>query len=211
MAVIATCVIGLISYLRMPVDLYPDISFPVVRVSTGYPSASPDEVERSVTKPIEDAVASINGVDKISSTSADSVSSVVVQFVQDKDSKVAADDVKARLDLIRNSLPADAKGPIIQQFDPSAAPIMLVAFAARSGGLSSQALRSLVEDTLKPRIEHAQGVASVSVTGGQVREIDLSLDAACLQAHGITADRGGRRDPRWQQHRPGRPDHAERP
>src|SRR5262245_46982634 len=84
MVTLAVIVVGIIAFRRLPVDYFPDISFPVVSVRTVYPGASPEEVERSVTKPVEDAVASINGVDTINSTSADSTSVVIIQFLLEK-------------------------------------------------------------------------------------------------------------------------------
>src|SRR3990170_6326520 len=166
MFVVAVMVVGAISYLRMGLDLFPDVSFPVAVIQTAYPGANPEEVERSVTKPIEDAVVSINGVDTVSSTSLDSVSMVIVQFNMNKDDKQAVDDVRTRINAIRNSLPTDVKEPVILRFDPSTAPIISFAVANNTGQRSSEELRAIADDALKPRLEQLAGGAGGAGGGG---------------------------------------------
>ena len=186
MIVLAVMVVGGISYSRMGLDLFPDISFPVAAIQTTYPGASPEEVERSVTKPIEDAVISVNGVDFVSSTSMDSVSLVIVMFKMDKDDRQAVDDVRMRVNQIRNSLPADVKEPVVLRFDPSAMPVLSFAVADSSGKLSAHELRSIADDLIKPRLEQIGGVAGVTVSGGVVRQVHVDLSTAQLQAQGIS-------------------------
>jgi len=185
MLVLAVIVVGAISYSRMGLDLFPDISFPVAVVQTTYPGANPEEIERSVTKPIEDAVVSINGVDTVSSTSLDSVSMVIVQFNMNKDDKQAVDDVRTRINAIRNSLPADVREPVILRFDPAATPILSFAVADSTGKRSLEELRAIADDKLKPRLEQVAGVAAVNVIGGVVREVHVELQVAQLEAQGI--------------------------
>jgi len=186
MFVVAVMVVGAISYLRMGLDLFPDVSFPVAVVQTAYPGASPQEVERSVTKPIEDAVVSINGVDTVTSTSQDSLSMVIVQFNMNKNDREAVDDVRVRINTVRNALPADVREPVILRFDPSSAPIIAFAIADLSGKLTPGELRSLLDDKLKPRLEQVDGVAAVNATGGIVKEIHVDLQASQLEAQGIS-------------------------
>lgn len=186
MVMVAVIVVGSLLYSRMGLDLFPDVSFPIVAVRTVYPGASPSEVERSVSKPIEDAVASLNGVETVRSTSMDSLSIVVVEFKLERDAKVAADEVRARVSAIRNTLPAGAKEPVIERFDPSAAPILSFAISDTSGRRSPERVRALVDDTLKARVEKVPGVAAVSVTGGLVREIHVDLQRDRLLALGVT-------------------------
>jgi hydrophobic/amphiphilic exporter-1 (mainly G- bacteria), HAE1 family len=186
MLVLAVLVIGALSYSRMGLDLFPNMSFPLAVVQTMYPGASPEEVERSVTKPIEDAVISINGVDTISSTSMDSVSMVIVLFKMDVNDRQAVDDVRMRVNMIRNGLPTDVKDPVILRFDPGAMPVLSFAVADPSGKLSSQELRTIADDQIKPRLEQVSGVAGVTVSGGVVREVHVDLSAARLQAQGVS-------------------------
>lgn len=185
MLVAAVLVAGGLFYSRMALDLLPDISLPVVAVRTVYPGADPGEVERSVTKVVEDEVASLNGVEGIRSSSMDSVSLVVVEFTMETDPKVAADDVRNRVNAIRNSLPADVKEPVIEKLDFSAVGMMVVAIADSSGRRSPEQLRSLVDDVVKPRLERVEGVASAEVTGGRVREVHVDLSADRLKAYAV--------------------------
>ena len=185
MLVLATMVVGGISYSRMALDLFPDVSLPVAVVQTVYPGANPEEVERSVTVPVEDAVSSLNGVETVRSTSMDSLSLVIVEFDMNKDARRAAEDVRTRVDAIRNTLPTDVEEPVILQFDPSAAPVISFAIGDTSGRRSPEELRALAEDSLKPRIEQVPGVAAVEIVGGVEREVRVELDASQLEAHGV--------------------------
>ena len=185
MVVLAIIVVGAICYSRMGVDLLPNMSFPLAVVQTTYPGARPEEVERSVTKPIEDAVISISGVDTVSSVSMDSVSLVLVMFNMDKNDREAVDDVRARVNLIRNTLPSDVQEPVILRYDPTALPVLSFAIADRTGRLSAAELRAIADDRIKPRLEQVAGAAGVTVTGGVVREVHVDLQAGKLEALGV--------------------------
>jgi HAE1 family hydrophobic/amphiphilic exporter-1 len=189
MLALAVIVVGIVSYTRMAVDLYPDVSLPVVAIQTVYPGASPGEVEQSVSKPIEDAVISINGVDTVHSTSAVGYSIVTVEFQMDQDPKAAADEVRARLNAMRNSLPNDALEPVVETFDPSAAPVLSLAIADSSGQRSPEQLRSMVDADVKPALEQVAGVGSVDVSGGETREIHVDVQASRLRDYHLTPDR----------------------
>ncbi|HEY8477775.1 MAG TPA: efflux RND transporter permease subunit, partial [Chloroflexota bacterium] len=189
MVVLAVMVVGGLFYSRMGLDLFPDVSLPVAVVQTAYPGANPEEVERSVTKPIEDAVASINGVETVRSTTSDSLSLVVVEFDMNMDGKAAAEEVRTRVNAIRNTLPADVQEPVVLRFDPSAAPIVVYAVADRTGRRSAEELRALADDVLKLRLERVDGVAAVDVVGGRVRQVHVDLQLDQLQAYGIPPQR----------------------
>src|SRR5712691_10282138 len=173
--VIAAAILGAISYANTPVDLYPDFEIPIVAVRTVYAGASPNEVERAVTRPIEDAVAAVSGVDTMTSQSTDSVSNLTNQFIESRDSKDAAADVTARINAIRSTLPTDIQDPLVYRYDFAALPIVSFAVADASGGRTPLELRAFVDDTIRPRLEHLSGVGGVSVSGGRVREIDVAL------------------------------------
>src|ERR1700682_328330 len=125
MVIGALLVVGLVSWTKLGVDLLPALDFPVVVVSTPYPGASPEAIDTLVTKNIEDAVASINDIDYIQSTSVEGVSSVIIIFT-DKAAKDSSIDVERRVSAIRGKLPADVKAPTIGKFDPNAQPILLL-------------------------------------------------------------------------------------
>lgn len=186
MVICALVVIGGISYVRMGLDLFPDISVPIVSITTAYPGAGPEEIENLVTKPLEEAVSSLNGVDKLRSTSVEGLSTIIIEFKLETPAARAADDVRERVAVTKGRLPKDVYDPIVRRFDPGAIPILTLAITDRRGTLSPAQLRELVDDTIKPRIERVSGVAEVSVTGGPTREIQVDLRLNDLQARNLS-------------------------
>ena len=182
MVTIALMVVGWVSYTRMPVDLFPDISVPVVVVRTVYPGATPQEVESTISQPLERAVSSLARVKNVRSTSLESVSLVSIEFDTEYSSKEAADEVRQRVQSVKGSLPADAEDPEVLRYDPSASPIMSVAVSDAGGTLNSYRLRDLVETEVADRLERVPGVASVTVSGGMQREVQVDLRLDRLQA-----------------------------
>ncbi len=185
--VIAAAIVGAISYVNTPVDLYPDFEIPIVAVRTVYPGASPDEVERAVTKPLEDAVAAVSGVDTMTSQSTDSVSNLTIQFVESRNSKDAAADVTARINAIRGTLPSDIQDPLVYRYDFAALPIVSFAVTDPSGSRTPLELRAFADTTIRPRLERLSGVGGISLAGGRVRQIDVALRLDRLRALGVGA------------------------
>lgn len=175
MMMLGLVVVGLIGYLRIPVDLLPDISVPFVAVTTVYPGASPDEVRREISEPLEEALGSLNGVKNVTSSSSENVSSILVEFNLEYSAVRASEDVRERVAAVRGSFPTDARDPVIQRFDPSQTPILSIGIVDRSNKLKADELRRLVEDKIKPRLDRVAGVADVAVAGGLVREIQINL------------------------------------
>ncbi len=182
MVTAALMTLGILGASKLGVDLYPKVEFPVTVVVTPYPGAGPEEVEQLVTKPVEEAVSAINGVDKVRSFSRDSVSTVVVEFTLDTDAKSAASDVRDRIAAVRGRLPAEIEDPVIQRFDFAALPVMVYALGARDPAEA----RRFAEDVVKPRFEAVDGVAAVSVVGGLEREVRLLVEPARLEALGLS-------------------------
>lgn len=182
MVTIGLMTLGLISAGRIGVDLFPDVAFPVVVVTTVYPGAGPEEIEREVSKPIEEVVSSINGIDRVRSFSRDSVSIVMAEFKLETDVKAAATDVRERMAILRPKLPDDIQEPLIQRFDPASMPIMT--YVVSSNRHPSET-RELSEDVVKPLIEAVDGVASVTVVGGLEREVKVRLRRDRLEALGL--------------------------
>jgi hydrophobic/amphiphilic exporter-1 (mainly G- bacteria), HAE1 family len=182
MVIGALLVVGLVSWTKLGVDLLPALDFPIVVVNTSYPGASPDAVDTLVTKPVEDAVATINDIDYIQSTSVEGQSSVVI-FFTDKAAKDSSIDVERRVSALRNQLPTDAKDPTVGKYDPNAQPILLLTL---SGNRDLGALERLGEDPVQKRLEGTDGVAQVSLVGGLVREIDIQVDQQRLQARSLS-------------------------
>ncbi len=176
-------VLGVLGFTRLGVDLFPDVQFPVVAVTTVYPGASPAEVESQVSKPLEDTLVSLNGVDKIFSYSRESLSTVVIQFKLDVDIQEAATQVRERVAQARMTLPRQIDEPAIARFDVGAAPI--VTYTLR-GNRSTQELRDIADDLIRPQLEQVDGVASVRIKGGRERQINVQLDLERLEALGLT-------------------------
>ena len=176
MLMIALIVVGLIGYTRLPVDLIPNITSPIVSVTTIYPGASPDEIQRTVGQPLEEALGALNGVKNVTSTSSENVSQITVEFNLEVAAVRAAEDVREKVAAVRGTFPADAQDPIIQRFDPSSLPVITFAVVDNSGKLPSDELRRLVDDKLKPRLDRIGGVADVNVTGGLLRQIKVNLN-----------------------------------
>lgn len=180
---IGVMVMGLLSYSNLGTDLFPDVNFPVVTVNTVYPGASPAEVERLVTRPLEDAVAGISGLDTVRSFSRESMSTVVVIFKLATDIDEAATDVRERVAAARAKLPTDVRDPVIRRIDVAAAPIMV--FVANGENMADSEVRRITEDQVKPALERVAGVAAVEVIGGQDREIRVDVRRADIARLGI--------------------------
>ena len=179
MLMAAVLVLGIMGFKRTGTDLFPDVSFPVVMVTVPYPGASPGEVEELISKHVEDAVVGLNGIDRVRSFSREGSSQTWVMFKLGTDLDGAATEVREHIAQVRYKFPTDAKEPVIGRFDVSAAPIRT--YALRGEGSLSGA-RKFADDVIKPELEQVKGVAAVVVQGGGVREIQVDLDRARLDA-----------------------------
>ena len=182
MIIMSFMVLGVMSMTRLGIDLFPEVSFPFVNVSVVYPGASPEEVETLVARPIEDAIAGINGVKRVQSSSLESFARVGIELRLEIDAQAAAAEVREKVAAIRNRLPAEIEEPTIVRFDVAALPIMTFAVGSPQ---RSDVTRRQVEDDLKPLLEQIEGVAAVEVNGGDVREIQVELDPGRLEALGL--------------------------
>jgi len=180
MVIVSLMVLGIVSLGRLGIDLFPEANFPFVNVSIVYPGAGPEEVETLVTRPIEDAVAGINGVKRIISTSTEGFSRVGIELRLEIEPQAATAEVREKVAAIRERLPEQIKDPTIQRFDVSALPI--ATYAVGSSTLTSDVIRRTVEDDLKPLLGQIDGVAAVEVNGGQVRELQVNIDPRRLEA-----------------------------
>jgi HAE1 family hydrophobic/amphiphilic exporter-1 len=175
-------VLGVMGLKRLGTDLYPDVSFPFVTITTVYRGAGPGEIETQVVKPLEDSVAGISGVDKIHSWSRENVASVAVQFTLATNLDTAVQEVRDKVSIVANKLPNDADAPVVSRVDISATPILTYAVSAQ---MSSQALRKLIDDRIKPALAQLEGAAEVRITGGDVREIQVDIDLDKARAVGV--------------------------
>ncbi len=183
MVMLALVVLGLTGLSNLGTDLFPDVSVPVVSINVVYPGASPNEVETLITKPIEDVVVSLNGIDRVTSSSRESLSTVVVLFKLGTDVEEAATQVRERVAQVRATLPIDIKEPAVSRIDTSAMPVL---FYTLHGKKPLYELRKFTDDVIRPSLEQVDGVAQVTITGGPDREIHVNLDQAKLDALRLT-------------------------
>jgi hydrophobic/amphiphilic exporter-1 (mainly G- bacteria), HAE1 family len=181
---LAVVLLGVISFTRLPVDLLPDVSYPRLVIYTSYPEVAPAEMERQITEPIERQVASVPGVEKVTSTSRDGVSLVTLRFGWGMDMDFAMLNTRERLDNVRGSLPEGAARPQILRVDPESEPVMVVSVA----GDDLWETKELAENVFRRRLEQLDGVAQASVAGGLDREILVEVDPERLEAFDLSID-----------------------
>ena len=186
MMMAALLVLGLFSYNRLPVEQFPDVTFPVVVISTDYPGASPENVEEEVSRKIEEAVNTISGIKTLSSRSYEGLSVVVVQFDLAIDAKAAANDVREKIAVLRPTFRAEIKEPKISRFNPDDSPVVSVAVTSAERPLRE--LTTLADQVIKKRLENVGGVGQATLVGGVKREIKVFLDLHALEAHKVGAD-----------------------
>ncbi|MEJ7614852.1 MAG: efflux RND transporter permease subunit, partial [Candidatus Fervidibacter sacchari] len=183
MVISALVVLGARAYQDLVLELYPRIDFPFVVVTTVYPGANPEEVETQVTKKIEDAVATISGVRHIQSQSQQNLSVVSIEFELEVDIDEAANDVRSQISAIRGQLPDGVEEPSVVKFDIGMLPVISLAM---TGDRPMWQLRKLADDVIAPRLSRVPGVAQVTVTGGEEREIQVNVYKDRLAAYNLT-------------------------
>src|SRR5512141_2044257 len=176
-------VLGWVSLSKLSVDLFPDINIPVIRVATFYTGAGPADVEKSITQPIERAVAATPGVDRVESQSKQGVSAVSVWFQYGSNLDNAQFEVSQRVAQIMNTLPPGIQQPFIIKFDVTNIPVVQVAMTAE--GLDEKQLYDLAYNVIEPQFERIPGVASAGVGGGKTREIEVMVHRDALRARGL--------------------------
>jgi len=166
-------------------DLMPKTDFPVVHINTMLPGASSEEVESQITKPIEEVVNTISGLDELRASSDQGFSRCFVTFVLEKDIETAVQDVRDKVATIVARFPRDTLPPVIQKMDPDAAPILTIAI---SGDRSQKEITEIVDKQIKQNLETVANVGDVTFRGERRREIQLLLNADRMSAYGLTPD-----------------------
>jgi len=185
MVTLIVIILGSVSLMRLPIDLMPDITFPTLSVRTDYENASPQEMEELITRPIEEAVSAVPGVEEVSSTSSEGSSSVRISFTWGTDLSEAADDVRERIDRVVGRLPEDADRPTLFKFDPASMPILILGASSR---LDPVQMKQIIEDQIKYRLERVPGVAALDVWGGHDREIHVDVFPDVLESLALSLD-----------------------
>jgi len=186
MLFIAIAIFGVLSFVRLPVDLMPSFEFPMVSVITYYLGAGSEDIETNVTEPIEDALSTLSGVEHVDSVSQNNLSVVTVQFAFGTDLSEAASDIREQLDALRQFLPSDIEPPALMKMSSASIPILVMGATARE---SYPGLRHIMKTQVVDPLKSVPGVAEVMFVGGPQREIQVRVDPRKLEATGISLDR----------------------
>ncbi len=182
--ILSLVVVGWFAYQQLGVDRFPKVDFPTIVITTRLVGAAPEEIETDITDKIEESVNTISGIDQLQSTSSDGVSQVIVQFVLEKDTDVAAQEVRDKVNTILGELPKDADPPIIQKFDPDSIPVLAIAL---SGPVPIRDVTEFADKKLRRRLESISGVGQVLIVGGRPRQINVVVDTEKLTSVGLTS------------------------
>ena len=182
---VALVVLGLFSFSRLSVDLYPEIELRAVTVMTTYSGASTMDIEQNVTKRLETSLSTVTDLKRINSTSKDNISLITIEFEYGTNMDEAVNDVRSILDMQRNYLPEECDNPIVFKFSSDMMPIM---FISANSDVSSKGLYKILEEKVANPINRIDGVASTSISGAPQREIQISTDPNKMQAYGITVE-----------------------
>ena len=183
MLTLVVALFGGIAFTRLGLDFFPEMEYPLVSVVTSYGQVSPEEVEEHVTKPIETVVATVTDVESVKSTSIEGLSVVMVEFARGTNLDFAAQDVREKVSLVEDWLPEEADKPGVYKFNMADMPVMVYACV---GMENTQVLRDFLDDTVKPRLERQEGVASAFVLGGLEKEIQVVLHRDRMEAHNVS-------------------------
>src|SRR5436309_4914597 len=181
--ILSLTVIGAFSFTRLGVDRFPKVDFPTIVITTVQPGAAPEQIETEISDKIEEGVNTISGIDELRSTSSEGISLVVVSFVLEKDTDVAAQEVRDKVNSVLPLLPKTIQQPRVDKFDPDAAPVLSLALSA------TKPVRDITEyadKVLRRQLESVNGVGQVLILGGRQRQINVWLDADRLRAYNLT-------------------------
>ncbi|HPE16885.1 MAG TPA: efflux RND transporter permease subunit, partial [Oscillospiraceae bacterium] len=179
MIFVVLAIFGTMAFQNLSLALLPNMEIPMAVVYTTYSGAGPEEVEQLVTRKLEAACASVNGMKSLSSTSAENISTIMVTFEDGTDMDTAALDLREKIDLVKSSLPDDASAPMVVKIDPDMIPVAVIALQ----GDDLAALQTQAEDSIAPVLERIDGVASVDITGGYDKEIAVDTYASSLAGY----------------------------
>jgi len=185
MAALIVIILGSVALTRLAIDLMPDITYPTLSITADYENASPEEIEELITRPLEEALSAVPGVEEVTSISAEGKCRVRVTFAWGTDLDAAANDVRDRLDRVVPRLPEDVERPRLRKYDLASFPILIL---GASSNLDPMKMRKIIDDQVKYRIERVPGVAVLDVRGGLDREIHVNLSPEKLKALGLPLD-----------------------
>lgn len=178
-------VLGSLAYTRLGLDFFPDLEFPTVSVITTYSGASSEDMENTITKPLEQVINSVSGVKKVNSVTSEGTSMIIVEFEWGTNLDFAGQDVRDQIGLYRGYLPEDASDPLVVKFNMAQMPIL---FWGITSDMPTYELKELIEDEVAMRLERIDGVASAQVFSADVREILVDIDKTALESRSLSMD-----------------------
>lgn len=179
----ALVLLGIYSYTQLNYELLPKITPPVITITTVYPGASPNEVETSVTKPIEDAISTLDQIDNVSSTSGEGISFVIIQLQQSADVDISLENAQRKINQIINTLPTETKTPVLSKFALDELPVLRMGVTSN---MPAKEFYQFVVDRIQPRLSKIAGVGQITLVGGEEREIKVNLDEDKIRAYGLS-------------------------
>lgn len=174
--------LGVISWRRLPQELFPEVSFPQLTVVTRYPNAAPEEIENLITKVVEESIATVKNLHKVTSTSKEGLSLVTAEFNWGTNMDFAALNMRDKIDIIKDRLPLESEEPVVMKYNPFELPILILSV---TGSLSKYELLKLSKQVIKDGLEKVPGVASATISGGEERQILVEVDQSRLAASRI--------------------------
>jgi HAE1 family hydrophobic/amphiphilic exporter-1 len=183
--VVIPVVLGLVAYFELGVDLFPKVDFPIISISAALPGASAEEMESAVTKPLEEVLNTIAGIDEIRSTTREGSSTVVIRFALEKNGDVGAQEARDKISSIMRRLPEGIETPLVNKFDLDAAPIMTLGV---SGNRDIREVTEIAKHQIQEMLQTVPGVGSVFLSGGQSRAINVKIDTDRLRAYDISVE-----------------------
>lgn len=182
---VVVMILGMFSFWKLPIDLYPDIDTNTIMVITTYPGASASDIETNVTRPLENTLNSVEHLKHITSASRENTSVVTLEFEYGNDIEVLTNDVRDKLDMVSSALPDDANTPIIFKFSTDMIPIMMLSVQAEE---SQSALYKILDDGVANPLARIDGVGTVSIAGAPEREINVYMNPEKMEAYGMTVE-----------------------
>ncbi|MEK7362400.1 MAG: efflux RND transporter permease subunit, partial [candidate division NC10 bacterium] len=183
MLIAAFVVLGAASFLQLGVDIFPKIDLPTITITTRLPGASPEEIESQITKPIEEVVNTISGLDELRSTTIEGQSQIFATFVLERNVQEAANDVREKVATVVGRFPAGTEPPVIEKFDPDSAPVMALVV---SGQRSAREITEIADKRIKRQLETVKDVGAITLVGDRKREIQVLVDPHKLTAFGLS-------------------------
>jgi len=185
MLIASLLVLGVFSFMRLGIDLFPHFDIPTVTITTTLEGAGPEEIETTITKPVEEVVNTISGIDELYSTTVEGMSRVIVFFHLERDIDAAAQDVRSKVSTIVADLPEGSDPPVVDKFDLDATPVTSLTI---TGERTLKELTEIAKKQVKEPLEGVSGIGAIKLVGGREREIQVEVSAERLQAYGLTAN-----------------------